>query len=208
MAGVKYFQQSGGKSFAKTINTPIFIQNSGMKKIYFLICAITASFVANSQSLSPTVIAASGAYVVNQSANVSLSYTVGEMTMVQTFSSNGNILTQGFQQPYDTGTALAVINLSQGEFGSFVVYPNPAIDYTYYGFSLPESGSVSLAIFNELGQRVAEIYNSANYAANDKIFQQANTSTLAAGMYFVNMNFVSAIDGKAHTFTQKLQIVR
>lgn len=179
-----------------------------MKKIYILICAVATAFAANSQSLSPTVIAASGAYVVNSSANVSLSYTVGEMTMVQTFSANGNILTQGFQQPYDTGRATAVIDLSMGEFGSYVIYPNPAIDYTYYGFSLPESGNVNLYIFNTLGQRVADIYNNANYTANDKIFQQTNTSTLAAGMYFVTLDFVSAVDGKTHQFTQKLQIVR
>jgi hypothetical protein len=176
-----------------------------MKKLYILICAVAATFIANSQSLSPTVIASSGAYVVNQGANVSLSYTVGEMTMVQTFSANGNILTQGFQQPNDLVNA--VIDLSQGEFGSFVVYPNPAIDYTSFGFTLPEAGRVSIGLFNELGQKVSDVYN-ANYSTNDKIVQQTNVSTLAAGMYFLNMTFVSQTDGKTHLFTQKLLVVR
>jgi len=68
-----------------------------MRKIVTIILAAVAPVWMYAQSLSPTVISSTGGFSSN--ANGSLSYTVGEMTMVQTFSAGGNILTQGFQQP-------------------------------------------------------------------------------------------------------------
>lgn len=174
-----------------------------MKKVYILIGAVVAAFTANSQSLSPTVIASSGAYVENQ--NVSLSYTVGEMTMVETFSANGNILTQGFQQPEDA--LVGIIELSKGEFGSFAVYPNPAVDHLWYGFTLPQSGKVNISLFNELGQKIGDLYNS-NYASENKIVQPMSVSTLSAGIYFMTMTFTSDADNQTHVSTEKFQVIR
>jgi hypothetical protein len=153
------------------------------------------------QSLSPQVIASTGGYSSN--ANGSLSYTVGEMTMVQTFSANGNILTQGFQQPNDNVTGL--IDLTQDEFGSLVVYPNPAVDNMWFGFQLPEEGKVQIALYDVLGQKVSDLYN-ANYD-NGKIVEQVNVSTYAAGVYMLTMNFVSAKDGKTHISSKKFQVI-
>jgi len=109
-----------------------------MRNILLLLTIVAAPFIASAQMLTPTVIASTGGFSSN--ANGSLSYTVGEMTMVQTFSANGNILTQGFQQPNEVLTGL--IDLTQGQFGSFVVYPNPAVDNMWFGFQLPEAGKV------------------------------------------------------------------
>ncbi|HEY0298078.1 MAG TPA: hypothetical protein VGB84_02565 [Arachidicoccus sp.] len=52
--------------------------------------------VLRAQNFTPEIISASGDYVVN--SGYSLSYTVGEMTMVKTASSSSFILTQGFHQ--------------------------------------------------------------------------------------------------------------
>src|SRR5437899_12474793 len=111
-----------------------------MKKIYFLTLIAFGALASNAQSLSPTVIASTGGFSSN--ANGSLSYTVGEMTMVQTFSANGNILTQGFQQPNENVTGL--LDITKDDFGSFVVYPNPAVDNVFFGFQLPEAGKVQI----------------------------------------------------------------
>jgi len=174
-----------------------------MKKVYLIITAVAAIFVANSQSLSPTVIASTGAYSVNTQANVSLSYTVGEMTMVQTFTGGNTILTQGFQQPNDFGTG--IVDITPGDFGSFMVYPNPAVENVWFGFKLPEQGKVNISMYNELGQKVADLYNS-NYENGD-IVQQTNVSTLAAGMYFMTMTFTSTKDGQTHIQTKKFQVM-
>ena len=172
-----------------------------MKKIYFLLLMAVTATGLSAQMLTPTVISSTGGFSSN--ANGSLSYTVGEMTMVQTFSANGNILTQGFQQPNDNVTGL--IDLTQDEFGSLVVYPNPAVDNMWFGFQLPEEGRVQIALYDVLGQKVSDLYN-ANYD-NGKIVEQVNVSMYAAGVYMLTMNFVSAKDGKTHVSTKKFQVI-
>ena len=122
-----------------------------MNKIYSLFLLVFAAAGLNAQMLTPTVISSTGGYSSN--ANGSLSYTVGEMTMVQTFSANGHILTQGFQQPNDNVTGL--IDLTQDEFGSFVVYPNPAVDNMWFGFQLPEAGKVQITLYDAIGQKIS-----------------------------------------------------
>lgn len=177
-----------------------------MKNLYLLFFAAVSSLGLVAQpTLSPTVIASTGGYASSSAANASLSYTVGEMTMVQTFTGGNNILTQGFQQP-DTVIVNGLINITQDAYGSLVVYPNPAVDNFYYGFQLPEPGRVDVALFNELGQKMADIYHG-NYT-NGNIIAQANSSSFAAGMYFLTLNFTATTDGKTYVTTKKVQIVR
>jgi hypothetical protein len=173
-----------------------------MNKFYLTLLLALSVVAMQAQSLSPTVIASSGGFTSNGAGM--LSYTVGEMTMVQTFSVNNNILTQGFQQPNDNLTG--ILDMTQDEFGSFAIYPNPAVDNTWYGFQLPEAGKVSISMYDALGQKLAEVYN-ANYTTG-KITEQTNLSTFAAGMYYMTMTFISVKDGKAHLQTKKFQIIR
>jgi hypothetical protein len=174
-----------------------------MKKLYFVFAGALLSLGMNAQSLTPQVIASTGGYSSN--ANGSLSYTVGEMTMVQTFSANGNILTQGFQQPNDS-IPVGILDVTKDDFGAFIMYPNPAIDYTWFAFQMPEAGKVTISLYDMLGQKVSDVY-SANYS-NGKVTGQTNTQTLSAAMYFMTLTFVSAQDGKTHVTTKKLQVIR
>lgn len=172
-----------------------------MKKIFLAFSIVFCTFTMNAQMLTPTVIASTGGFSSN--ANGSLSYTVGEMTMVQTFSANGNILTQGFQQPNDNVTGL--IDLTKDEFGSFVVYPNPAVDNLWFGFQFPEEGKVQIALYDAIGQKITDIYNTTY--DNGKIVQQLNVTPYAAGVYLLTMNFVSNKDGKVYTQSKKFQVI-
>ncbi len=172
-----------------------------MKKIYLLAVVAFSAMFANAQMLTPTVIASTGGFSSN--ANGSLSYTVGEMTMVQTFSANGNILTQGFQQPNDNITGL--IDMTKDEFGSFVVYPNPAVDDLTFGFQLPEASKVRVVLYNAVGQQVAEVYNG-NYDTG-KTVEQLNVTTYAAGVYVLSLTAVSDVDGKTHVVSKKFQVI-
>lgn len=172
-----------------------------MKKLYLSLIAMVGMLFMHAQSLSPTVISSTGGFSSN--ANGSLSYTVGEMTMVQTFSANGNILTQGFQQPNENVTGL--IDMTKDEFGSLVVYPNPAVENLWYGVELPESGRLTISLFDVIGQKVSDVYN-ASYSGG-KVIQQTNVSTFAAGSYFLTMSFTSDKDGKVYTTTKKFQVI-
>lgn len=172
-----------------------------MKKIFLAFSVVLCAFTMSAQMLTPTVIASTGGFSSN--ANGSLSYTVGEMTMVQTFSANGNILTQGFQQPNDNVTGL--IDLTKDEFGSFVVYPNPAVDNLWFGFQFPEEGKVQVALYDAIGQKITDVYNTTY--DNGKIVQQLNVTPYAAGVYLLTMNFVSNKDGKVYTQSKKFQVI-
>ncbi len=172
-----------------------------MKKAYFSLSIILIALSAGAQSLSPTVISATGGFSSN--ANGSLSYTVGEMTMVETFTGGNNILTQGFQQPNDF--TIGILEISQGEYGSFVVYPNPAVDNLWFGFEFPESGKINVAIYDVLGQKVADIYNS-NYQ-NGKTVETLNVSNYSAGTYMMTLTFSPDNGGKAHLITKRFQVV-
>lgn len=171
-----------------------------LKTITFgLFSLLTGTLAA--QSLTPTVIASTGGF--SQNANGSLSYTVGEMTMVETFSSGNNILTQGFQQPNDNVTGL--LDVIKDEYGSLVLYPNPAVDNVWFGLQLPEEGHVVVAVHNELGQKVGEVFNSAY--TGGKVVEQVNVSTYAAGVYFLTMTFTTQKESKVYITTKKFQVV-
>jgi hypothetical protein len=172
-----------------------------MNKVYSIFFLMFSATLLNAQMLTPTVIASTGGFTSN--ANGSLSYTVGEMTMVQTFTANGNILTQGFQQPEDNLTGL--IDITQDEFGSFVVYPNPAVDNLWFGFQLPEEGKVQIALYDAIGQKISDVYHTSYDSG--KIVEQLNVSAYAAGVYMLTMNFVSNKDGKVHTSAKKFQVI-
>ena len=172
-----------------------------MRNILLLLALITAPYILNAQMLTPTVIASTGGFSSN--ANGSLSYTVGEMTMVQTFSASGNILTQGFQQPNDNITGL--LDLTQDAFGSFVIYPNPAVDNMWFGLQLPEEGKVQITLYNGIGQKISDVFNT--HYDSGKMVEQLNVSMYAAGVYMLTMNFVSDNDGKIHSSTKKFQVI-
>ena len=166
-----------------------------------LLLLAVAPFITSAQMLTPTVISSTGGFSSN--ANGSLSYTVGEMTMVQTFSANGNILTQGFQQPDDY--VIGLIDLTQGQFGSFVVYPNPAVDNLWFGFQLPEAGKIQITLYNALGQKISDVFGT-NYSSG-KVVEQLNVTTYAAGVYMLTMNFVSDANSRVLTATKKFQVI-
>jgi hypothetical protein len=172
-----------------------------MGKIASIILAVAAPVWMYAQSLTPTVISSTGGFSSN--ANGSLSYTVGEMSMVQTFSAGGNILTQGFQQPNDQ--LVGLIDITKDEFGSFVVYPNPAVDNLWFGFQFPEEGRITIAVYDVLGQKVAEVYNG-NYDTG-KTTDGFTVSSFAAGSYYLSLTFTSDKDNRTHLITKPFQVI-
>ncbi len=172
-----------------------------MNKFYITLASLFFAFAANAQSLAPTVISSTGGF--SQNANGSLSYTVGEMTMVQTFSANGNILTQGFQQPNDQ--VVGLIDMTKDQFGSFVVYPNPAVDNLFFGYQFPEEGKVSIKLYDVLGQLVEDLHNSPY--TSGKTVETFSVTNLAAGSYYMALTFVSTNSGKTYQQAKPFQVI-
>ena len=173
-----------------------------MKTAFTFITVLIFSVAMMGQTLSPSVLAATGGFSSN--ANGSVSYTVGEMTMVQTFSGGGNILTQGFQQPYNLPTGLPEIATAAN--GDLFLYPNPATDQICYAFQFNSTGQVSFVLCNILGQRVSVI-NNMNYYGG-KVSQITGLSSLAAGSYFLTAFFTDNNTGATSLITRKFEIIR
>jgi len=99
--------------------------------------------------LSPVAISSGGGFY--SAGGNSLSFTVAEMTMVQTFIQPSNMLTQGFQQPEQLTTAIAEIEKADGDV---VVYPNPTNGQFNISYNALINEDFHLNIYNMVGQIV------------------------------------------------------
>jgi len=95
------------------------LKTENMKKLLVLTALVSSVYFSGAQSLSPEVIGSAGDYFT--AAGGSIAFTVGE-PMTETFSSSGNILTQGFHQPWPVVTGVTTVT---GQM-NVTVYPNPA----------------------------------------------------------------------------------
>jgi len=88
----------------------------------------------------------------------------------------------------------------QPNFSLSASYPNPFNPTTTIRFSLPRSAQVSVTIYNELGQQIAQLVDRKMAAG---VYQTVwDASALAAGTYYCRMNAENFIA------TRKLTLVR
>ena len=88
------------------------------------------------------------------------------------------------------GSSLLVPEVNFTSPSTFAVkqnYPNPFNPSTTIDFSLPESGNVTLTIYNITGQEVAKLVNGVQNAGSHKVVW--NASNLSSGIYFYRLNF-------------------
>jgi len=117
----------------------------------------------------------------------------------QTLNLSTGELGKSAQQP-ETGEQLIPTNfeLSQN-------YPNPFNPSTTISVALPVDATVNLAVYNSLGQMVAELMNgtvSAGY--HDVVFDATN---LASGLYIYKM-IAKGNDGRDFTNVQKMMLMK
>jgi hypothetical protein len=171
-----------------------------MKKHLLYFFALVLTFTAQAQSLTPTVIASGGAYSSN--GGVSLSYTVGELAAVQTFTSANTILTQGFQQPNDIVNGL--LDIEKGADGAFSVYPIPAQTTLWFGYEFTEAGKVEVSLVNILGQKMQ--YSLMESYDTGKLIHSFDCSAYASGNYILSVKF-TATSGPEKILSKKIQII-
>ncbi len=148
-----------------------------------LIMGFVAGFCvfAKAQSVSPDVIASAGEFYSNASG--SISWTLGE-PMGETYTSANNILTQGFQQPWDFGTSVT----SGSTPVNADVFPNPTADFVNLQFGDHSNGQYVIEVFNTLGQQLS----ASQYAATPSARTTVSLADYANGVYFIT---VRKIDG-------------
>jgi hypothetical protein len=152
-----------------------------MKKVVLsAIVLLGASYAMRAQSIAPDVIATAGDYYSN--ANGSISWTMGE-TMGETYGNSNNIVSQGFQQPWDLFTSVPVADpVNVG------LYPNPATDFVTLEFGTDAAGTYTVEVFNALGQQMS----SQQVAANGATRFEIPMTGYADGIYFVSVKKIGS----------------
>ncbi len=175
-----------------------------MKKILLLIPLCVLSVSLRSQSLSPVVLASSGGFYTFASGT--LSATVGEMTMVETFSSGSNKLTQGFHQPNDIlSVGIEQPHATVNTNVSFNVYPNPASDQVTVASQFDKPGKILLQLFDHLGQLVSSV--PQENAVNGQFQSNLHIEDFAPGIYSLRLTYNSSSNNK-QVYVQKISIIR
>jgi len=188
-------------SYANNLETKrIIINHVFMKNRIFILIVVmgVCGFTTRSQTLSPTVISSSGGFYTSGSAM--LSTTVAEMTMVQTFTSASNILTQGFQQPEDMTTGIDEIPaVSDG----ILIYPNPTNGNFILSFTSLDNVESSIRVFNLAGQVVLEKQFTTSTGLNTINF---DFSAYSQGIYVLELALTNEKGEKTSSY-HKINLV-
>ena len=150
------------------------------------------------QSLSPSVIASAGDFFSNSSG--SLSFTVAEMSMVQTFTATNNVLTQGFQQPEDNAVFIqenVVINADVS------IYPNPTTGKFILNYIASDESSTFISIYNMVGEIVLSKKYAQSKGMNTVNF---DISSMSQGIYMVLLHLRDN-NGKLKPTYYKLNLI-
>lgn len=142
------------------------------------------------QSITPDVLATAGDFYSNASGSVS--WTMGE-PMGETYSSTNNILTQGFQQPWDFGTDVSAPTPVNAD-----AYPNPTSDFVTIQFGSGSNGAYMIEVYNTLGQQVS----TSQYAATPSAQATVSLRDFADGIYFITVRKVDGTESSTFKITK------
>jgi hypothetical protein len=134
----------------------------------------------NAQTLSPMTISSSGGFF--SAGSNSLSFTVAEMTMVQSFIQPTNMLTQGFQQPEQLTTD---IEENEAMLGEVSIYPNPSNGQVNISYNAKTDGDYQIKIFDMLGQVVFAETHGTGIGLNTITL---NLDQLGQGIYLLELS--------------------
>ena len=153
--------------------------------VFTLILALTGV----GESTSPYVISPGGGFLTNGS--FTLSNTVGEMTMIQTFSNGNNSLTQGFQQPSELDVPVSVPKFDE-PYNVFEVFPNPSDGLFYFTLNSSMKITGTLNIYEIRGN---VIFTESFIHPKDIGLHKLNLQFMPTGIYLLEV-ICSNADGK------------
>ena len=85
-------------------------------------------------------------------------------------------------------------------------YPNPFNPVTTINFSLPEDSKVKISIYNVMGEKVAEPYNSTTSAGYNQV--TFNATGLASGVYYYRIEAAATGSGSEFTAVKKMILLK
>jgi len=123
-------------------------------------------------------------------------------------SSRPSLIIDGIRISTNWGGVTAIKNISTTTVGDFHLsqnYPNPFNPSTKINFTIPSNGSVSLKVYNSLGQ---EINNLVDEQLSRGLYEvDFDGSNLNSGVYFYTLRYMNS-DGQYYSDTKKLLLIK
>jgi hypothetical protein len=116
----------------------------------------------------------------------------------------GGEITDRFAKDLNASVSIPVITVGIPDaYALSNNYPNPFNPSTTIQYDLPENGKVNLAIYNTLGEQVANLVDSRQEAGSYEL--RWNASNLASGVYFYRLH----VEGvKGFMMTKKMILMK
>ncbi len=92
------------------------------------------------------------------------------------------------------------------EFALYQNYPNPFNPTTRLQFDIPQLSTVTLKVYNILGQEVATLVNHETMEPGVKV-AQLDGSNLSSGLYFYRIT-ADGVSGKSFVSIKKMMLVK
>ena len=134
--------------------------------------------IVNIASLAPTCI------VGGDDFNYELPYVIIEDFVLGFGQETFFTFVKGLGFNDDEFTVVSIDEIEHTSIG-FKVWPNPADNYSNIGFTLDKKSYVEIAVFNAIGQKEIEVFNSTLQAGYQSL--QIEINDLNPGLYLVNL---------------------
>lgn len=156
-----------------------------MKKIFFVLICFSTANLLQAQNNSPATQTACTTAAQGTAGNFVISYTIGEMPLIQSWQSNGLMITQGVLQPVSFIADTLYECYGQTEVK---VFPNPSPGVFSLRLSLLKKGNVKTLLFDASGKLV----QINEFAYNTFSTTQYNIQNLTNGVYYLQLYFTEA----------------
>ena len=167
------------------IKTKTLCKNSIMKKrALLLLGAMAGTLAVSAQSIGPSTLnSAGGSAAIGGNT---YEWSLGEMTVVSTYSGGSLVVTQGLLQPFNLSNGIHEHPLSAG---ALQVYPNPAEDVLYLQPAFKQGDKLSFALLDMTGKLILREEKTLSTGTE---LQTIRLTGLAAGNYMLQVAVTAA----------------
>jgi len=151
-----------------------------MKKAILLIPLALATIIsAHAQSIGPATLNATGGSRIIGTQE--FEWSVGEMTMVSTFTGSNVIVTQGILQPSADRTS---VPNTPRLTSHLQVFPNPASSVVNFRFTSADEGTLTCRLIDMTGKEIISHSVDVKQGINE---QRVDLTSLACATYFLEI---------------------
>ena len=164
--------------------------------VLLILLLLGATVQTNAQSIGPSTLNATGGTTII-GAN-EFEWSVGEMTMVSTFTGTGIVVTQGVLQPHDASPS-SVINNSLAEH--LQVFPNPATSVVNVQYASAAQGTLSYQLMDLSGKVIETGITDVKQGTTT---ERISVSSLPSATYLLEV-IVNKTGAAAESASYKIQ---